>query len=250
MVSKVAGGFLIASLRHLRGTRAMTPSEWRSLAQSVNRDIAGMTRAAATQEGVRAALNQRNSRATEEFFIDEDSFGSQPTQARIFTGGTVELKVWKTHRAGLSSSDIKGADLYYEISDRKFILVQYKTPSRSGRVTLDADQLDELQAACPVQCPPTHRFSCGSWYALRSTGSGSFFTACEAKALFGVYASRDRKYFVNGLAQTRFYEEFGACRIGGRTEPIEIHDYMQYSLEHDRVLINAIQAPASQGDGA
>ena len=43
----------------------MTPSEWRSLAQSVNRDIAGMARAAATQEGVRAALDQRDFRATE-----------------------------------------------------------------------------------------------------------------------------------------------------------------------------------------
>lgn len=224
----------------------MNPSEWRSLAQSVNRDIAGMARAAATQEGVRAELDQRDFRATEEFFIDEDSFGSRPNQARRFTVGTVELKVWKTHRAGLSCSDIKGADLYYEISDRKFILVQYKTPSRNGRVTLDADQLDELQAACPVKCAPTHRFSCASWYALRSAGLGNYFTACEAKALFGAHASRHRKYFVNGLDQTQFYGEFGACRIGGRSKPIEIQDYMQYSLEHDRVLINAIQAPISQ----
>lgn len=209
-----------------------------------------MARAATTQDGVKAALEQRVFRATEEYFIDEDSFGSQPDKPRLFTVGAVELKVWKTHRAGLSSTDIKGADLYYEISDRKFILVQYKTPSRKGRVTLDVDQLDELQAACPVQCPPTQRFSCGSWYALRSGGSGSYFTACEARALFGAYSSRDSKYFVNGLTQSQFHDQFGMCQIGGRTKPIEIRDYMQYSHDHDRILINAIQSPASKGEDA
>jgi predicted lipoprotein len=43
----------------------MTPSECRSLAQSVNRDIAGMSRAAMRQDGVKAALEQRVFRATE-----------------------------------------------------------------------------------------------------------------------------------------------------------------------------------------
>ena len=37
------------------------------------------------------------------------------------------------------------------------------------------------------------------------------------------------------------------CQIGGRTKPIVIRDYMQYSHDHDRILINAIQSPASKG---
>jgi hypothetical protein len=40
------------------------------------------------------------------------------------------------------------------------------------------------------------------------------------------------------------------CRIGGRTKPIEISYYIQYRLENNQVLINAIQSLASQREGA
>jgi hypothetical protein len=140
----------------------MSPVEWRTLAHSVNRNLASMARAAKTSDEVRKAQKQRAPKASEEPSIVEVSLLSQSNQPSVFTVGAVELKVWKTHRAGLSSSDIKGTDLYYEIFDKKFNLVQYKAPNSRGRVSLDANQLDELQDACPVQCPPTHRYSCGS----------------------------------------------------------------------------------------
>jgi hypothetical protein len=83
----------------------MTPSEWRSLAQSVNKDIAGMARAATRQDGVKAAMEQRVFRATEEYFINEDSFRTQPDKPRLFTVGAVELKVWKTHHGWRMKED-------------------------------------------------------------------------------------------------------------------------------------------------
>ena len=50
-----------------------------------------MARASTTQDGVNAALEQRVFRAPEEYFFDEDSFGSQPDKPRLLTVGAVEL---------------------------------------------------------------------------------------------------------------------------------------------------------------
>ena len=198
-----------------------------------------MTRAAQTQADVRSILQQRRLTPTEEQFIDEDAFESAPGQPRLFRVAGAELKVWKIHRLGLDLGDVKGADLYYELGDRKFVLIQYKIPNSLNRVRLDDDQLQELQDACPVPCLPTQRFNCGSWYALRQSTGTVYFPACEARRLFGGYASRKAEYFVNGLERAHFQQDFGRCRIGARTQLIDLEEYVQFTTDSDRVLVQA-----------
>jgi hypothetical protein len=203
----------------------MDRDEWRRLAAAVNSDIDGMSRAAQTKADVRAILEQRRQRPTEEQFIDEDAF---------------DIRVWKTHRLGLDLSDVKGADLYYELGDLKFVLVQYKIENSSGRIKLDVQQLRDLQNACPVACLPTQRFSCGSWYALRKTaGETTYFPACEARQHFGRYKSRKSEFFINGLTKTQFQIDFGVCRIGARTEIVNLDIYEETALSNDHVFIHA-----------
>ncbi|MDR7191556.1 hypothetical protein [Luteimonas terrae] len=215
----------------------MNSEDWHVLAKAVNRDIEMLTKASETQGGIRDLLNRRRDALTEEQIIDMDSFGTQPGRHRTVTVGQSKLKVWKVHRLGLDLSDVKGADLYYELGNRKFVLVQYKKPNSSDRVVLDDQQLRELQNACPVNCRPTNRFCCGSWYALHRKPDAMYFTACEARELFGAYESRKAGYFVNGLTQTQFLEEFGSCRIGARTKPVRASAYQSVAVDNDRVFV-------------
>lgn len=224
----------------------MTPEELKFLIRDVNADIARMTRASQTQSEVRNEIRRRAQNPKEEQLIDADTSGIPLGEPRVIRTGDVELKIWKIHRAGLNATDIKGADLYYEIANHKFILVQYKTPSASGRVTKDSEQINALKAACPNQCSPSNRFSCGSWFALRDGDDGVYYPACEAERIFGTFASRGKSSFINGLSKMQFQAEFGQCRIGGRTTPINVTDYRNESVASDRLYFHVVQRPISK----
>lgn len=219
----------------------MSPAEAESLVRGVNEDIERIARAAQTQQQVRSAIRFRAEKPLEEQLIDEDSYAIPRGQPRVLRVGSVELKIWKIHRAGLDSTDIKGADLYYEMDGTKFVLVQYKSPSSSGRVKKDSSQLVELTAACPNPCLPTERFSCGSWFALRDGVSSSYHTACEASNIFGTYASRKKEAFINGLTKTQFEAAFAGCRIGGRSAPIRAMQFQQASVNADHIFFRVQQ---------
>ena len=217
----------------------MKQEEWGELVRDINSDIASLSHAIQTQGDVRSEIQARAAKPNEEYFIDEDVYSLKPSDPVERKCYGAMLKVWKIHRGGLLCRDIKGADLYYEISDKKFVLIQYKSPNKRNRIALDRDQLDELKNACPMRCPPTNRFGCGSWYKIRSKDDREYFTACEALKLFGGRKSRLRKYFVNGLSHDRFESDFGSCRIGARTKPIDIDDYLSWSINNDHVFVSA-----------
>lgn len=217
----------------------MKLEDWREVVGKVNRDIEMLTRASATQKDVRRILRGNRARPTEEQLIDLGSFGFPPGEPRTVVIAGSEVKIWKIHRAGLNLSDVKGADLYYELGNKKFVLVQYKIPNSSGRVRLDDEQLDELQRSCPVECLPTTRFSCGSWYALHKNPTASYFPACEARELFGKFASRKSEHFINGLTHDQFQNDFGSCRIGARTKPVRASEYRKFSINSNRVVFRA-----------
>ena len=214
----------------------MSPAEAEALVRSVNEDIERIARAAQTQREVQAAIRFRAQHPLEEQLIDEDSYGIPRGQPRIVRIGSVELRIWKIHRTGLDSTDIKGADLYYELDGTKFVLVQYKSPSSSGRVKKDAPQLAELLEACPNPCYPTERFSCGAWFSLQDGASSSYHPACEAANVFGAYSSRKKEAFFNGLTKTQFEADFGSCKIGGRTAPIRMMRYQRASVNADHIF--------------
>ncbi|WP_345295525.1 hypothetical protein [Luteimonas vadosa] len=216
----------------------MNLEDWSLLARAVNRDVEMLTRASKTQGDVRDLLKTRSVSPSEEQIIDADCFGQAPGVHRIVRVAGSMLKIWKIHRAGLDLSDVKGADLYYELGNRKFVLVQYKKSSSTDRVVLDKPQLVELEKACPVNCLPTNRFCCGSWYALHGKKKIAYFTACEIRELFGAYKSRKADYFVNGLTRKQFLEAFGSCNIGARTRPIRVAAYQTFSIDNDHVFFH------------
>ena len=214
----------------------MSSSEVESLIQAVNVDIERIARAAQTQQQVREAIRFRSENPLEEQLIDQDCYATPMGEPRELRVGSVQLRIWKIHRAGLKSTDIKGADLYYEMDDTKFVLVQYKRPNTSGRVNKDKFQLAELIAACPNPCPPTERFSCGSWLALRDAKGSSYHTACEASNIFGTHDSRKKEAFINGLTMDQFESDFASCRIGGRSAPIRLMEFEQASLNANHIF--------------
>lgn len=225
----------------------MTPIEWEALVRAVNADIEGMAKAQQVQASVHEAIRHRAANPMEEQFIDADAFDQALGQPKTVTIHGVELKISKLHRVGLQAKDVKGADLFYEILDKKFVLIQYKSPSPNGRVLLDAEQLSELQANCPSFCPPSNRFKCGSWFALRSTNGDAYFPACEARRIFGVHKSRKADAFINGLTKTQFQVHFGKCFIGARTKPIKISALRKMAIVYSRVVFFVSQSRSAGG---
>lgn len=219
----------------------MTREQWKRLVGGVNADIAGMARAQRTRDDLRGEIRRSVAQPTEEQFIDEDCFEQPRGTPKIHFVEGVQIKVWKLHRAGLHSSDVKGADLFYEIEDKKYVVVQYKTPNRQDRVFRDAAQMEELLDVCPVDCLPSNRFRCGAWFALLSGNLDMHFPACEAQAVFGTKRSRQSGAFINGLSKTQFRADFGLCRVGARTQPVDVEAYQARSVQEDRLFVRVEQ---------
>ena len=220
----------------------MTLQEIRSLIAAVNADMRAMTRARSVKDEMGRAIQFRAANPLEEQLIDEDATGQRRGEPHVETVNGVRLKIWKTHRAGLLATDIKGADLYYETDQGKFALIQYKTPSAAtGRVKKDESQLEELKAACPQLCNPRRRFSCGSWVAVREGGDGIFLPACEASNIFGAFASRKKTAFINGLTKQQFRLDFANCHIGGRIKPLALASTMASMVAADHILFEVVE---------
>src|SRR5688500_10099607 len=133
----------------------MTPQEWIDAQDAVFDDIKGIIRAQRTLDDLKKELAERRENQSQEDRIFKDAYDLEPGQPRsVFFSGGVEIEITLLHRKGIGHSDIMGADLLYEIPGRKFILIQYKRPTREGRVIHDSTQLDELTDACPNACPP------------------------------------------------------------------------------------------------
>ena len=221
----------------------MTRDRWIRLVEALNADIVGLVKAQRVRDEVHEAIRTRVVQPSEEQLIDADCFDLPMGQPQVFTVANTRIKLWKIHRAGLRSTDVKGADLFYEISDKKFVVVQYKTPDGRGRVTHDAEQLAELQSVCPVECPPpSDRFKCGAWFALRSAKLDTHFPACEAQEVFGLRKSRKSNHFLNGLSITRFREDFGICHLGARTQPVDVDAYQERSVQEDKLFVHVEQS--------
>ena len=186
----------------------MRELEWRTIVSGINADIAGIVRAQRTLHEINVELARRANEPIEEDFIFADAIGRDQALPRIVDVGGVSIQIRTLHRRGLKQSDIKGADLLYEIAGRKFALVQYKM-ERRGRVTHEQQQLRDLIDACPNSCPPHASdfvYTCGAWFAMRSTtGESAYLPACLAGELFGDSVSRDMKRFSPGIAVFNTY---------------------------------------------
>lgn len=222
----------------------MTPSEWQATIDYVNRDIANIVRAQQVLIEVHDELNRRAANRIEEDFIFADALGRDPNEPTIKIIDGVEIRTRLLHRRGLQQSDIKGADLLYEIAGRKFVLVQYKSPNKRNRIPKDERQLKRLVASCPNPCPPPMVGfwpTCGAWYAIRGTNESFYLPACHAASIFGLAASMSIEQFANGLDADVFDHLFAKCWTGARTTPDEFAYLTWAEMENDRVLFSVLQ---------
>lgn len=222
----------------------MDEREWREIATRINGDIGGIIRAQRVLADVNEELLQRDSQPIEDDFIDAEAYGQSPGEARTKIVDGVEILVRKLHRRGLHQSDVTGADLLYEVAGRKFVVIQYKTPSKRHRVERNEDQLKRLVESCPNPCPPNGNWfwpSCGSWFAVESSIESLYLPACEAQAVFGDASSRSVGHFGRGVSKEVFQQLFARCWIGARTAPNELAYLAWDVMMHDRVLVSVLQ---------
>lgn len=214
----------------------------RGTVRDINAEIRRLVHNQRIRAEIRDRLEARDQRPLEEDFIDADLRDERvgaPTVRRI---NGVTIRVWKLHRRGASASDIRGADLMYEIEGAKFVLVQYKTPNNQGVVAGDLDQLDALMRSCALDCPPPPLPSrgCGGWQAVRND-AGFYHPACMAREIFGRHESRAERAFVGGLSKQAFDSAFAQCAVGSSVRLSNPEAAIDASVESGHLVIVARQ---------
>lgn len=220
----------------------MNEQEWELLLSRVSQDTAGIIHSQRVLNEIDMELRAR--RTVEEDYIFRAAFGRDAGEPRVIDIDGVDISIRTLHRRGLKQTDVKGADLLYEIAGVKFVLVQYKSPDRRGRVSNDSSQLDEIIKACPHPCPTLGgaTFNCGSWYSIQSETESLYMPACRAEKVFGGAKSRRLDAFSQGLPKEAFHSLFGRCWTGAHLSPFDMAGFTWSSLVGDRVLFSVIQA--------
>lgn len=228
----------------------MRLQDWQTTIASINADIAGIARAQQTLQDIHRQLELRSEQPTEEDFISEDVLETSVAKPQIRVIGGVPIEISLLHRRGIGVSDIKGADLLYEIADLKFAVVQYKV-EHGGRVKRDRAQLKDLIAACPNRCPPYLAGmvrKCGAWFAVKSQGPDYYLPACVAEDFFGPFDSRRKDAFAPGLSYEYFEHTFARCLTGAPVTALEAIRFQleRTAVEGDLVLVSVVQRGSFQ----
>lgn len=183
--------------------------------------------------------------------IYEEHFGQKPSEPKAKMVEGVQIITRVLHQTGKRLSDIKGADLLYEIEGEKFILVQFKK-SYEGKVKGDKEQLERLLKNCPPMCPYKIRTPeripfkiiglCGIYYRAHSnSGDVKYLHACEAKSIFGKSDSVSFSEFSSGMSKETFIDLFAICRIGAITGKNEPERIAQKLINEDHVIYSVLQ---------
>jgi hypothetical protein len=220
--------------------------EWLDHVTFFNEQIAGLVRAQQTLAAVHDAIGKRRADPVEEDFIFEDAFGRDPNSPleRVIDGVTIQIRI--LHRRGEHLSDIKGADLLYEIEGHKYVLIQLKRPDARGLVRKDASQLAALTSSCPNPCRYRHRQwpRCGSWVCVQNGQQAHYHLACFVVHVFGNASTRHTRKFRRGLSRSAFDELFAKCWIGAATHPAGVAMLTWTALDSQRAIVSVIQRGA------
>jgi hypothetical protein len=230
----------------------MEVDELRATVNLANKTVRGILQGQAVLEEVKEEIRRREINPFEENYIYEDHYGASPYEPReieVYDGITITSQV--LHRQGSNQSDIKGADLMYEIEGVKYVLIQYKR-IKGGDVVVDRSQLNTLRSNCPSDCQYPYfkqktRIDgmCGSWYCARRKDEGLYVHACEADLFSRQQATvAVEKFKERGLGQQSFQELFGKCRIGAPVSPQSMIASLYHSLYNDRVFFYVRQNKA------
>jgi hypothetical protein len=184
--------------------------------------------------GIHNALARNLQRPFEQDYIYSEHFGQRPSEPIVTQVGNFRVTTRILHQTGIRMSDIRGADLLYEIEGEKFALIQYKKSS-DAIIKNDPQQLDDLISNCPEAClnkrkrpipirwlPLKLNSFCGCWYnVINEEGKHNYMHACEAEAIFSGKGTASVNAFGMGITKDTYLELFSSCRIGAflRTIP-------------------------------
>lgn len=191
--------------------------------ETINKDINSILKAQKIHAQIKSKLSEKLVKMNEEDFIDMDAFATSSDGSTIKFIENVEVKVTKLHRKGDLSTDILGADMLYELEDKKFLLVQYKNATNESQIKCDKQQILEIKDTCAKRCKihGVPHYYCGAWYKLCRKEGSRFLRACDALNVFGSADSRAYSKFSETISESTFFRQFAECKIGS---PLEFQD--------------------------
>lgn len=223
----------------------MQVEEIKQIVSEINNFVYSVIRAQQILAHIKQEVNTNLKQPFEQDYIYSDHFGRKPSEPQIhkINGVTIETRI--LHQTGVGLRDITGADLLYEISGVKFLIVQYKRPDNREAVLLDLPQLKNLIENCVLDCegePPERLIGwCGSWYNVIDESNSRYLPACEARIIFGSHKSKRKFSFDLGLSKDTFIELFASCRIGSPINYDEMLRFILLSLENSRIVFSVHQ---------
>lgn len=236
----------------------MNEKEYYSTIDTMLNDVSAIIHNQLVYAGIHDELEVNRLRPYEQDFIYRDHFDAFPGQPKTHTLHGVKITSRVLHQTGIRLSDIRGADMLYEVEREKFVLIQYKRADNQ-LIKNDKEQLDRLLGNCPENCKnigkrpfpatyvPLKTFAfCGIWYRVINGFEITNVTACEAESIFQGKSSQPYSSFQKGLSQYTFNELFASCRIGallkkpvvGNSKEILIHKLM----DAGHFIFNILQA--------
>jgi hypothetical protein len=220
----------------------MTRAELRDTVHDMNEQVQWILENQRRRANIAAQLARRNANPLEEDFIEADLMGSQIGVPSRHVVDGVEVIVRKLHRRGASAADIAGADLLYEITGEKFVVIQYKTPDSRHRVSKDEPQIEQLTSSCSNPCPPrpVMFYGCGAWHAVRN-GRGYYHPACLVSEIFDKHKTRSEKAFLGGFSKRDFDLMFARCLVGAPVREGIVEGLAQIRVEEGRLVVLVTQ---------
>jgi hypothetical protein len=163
----------------------------------------------------------------------------RPEEATIDIYG-VRIKKTIVHS---KSEEYNGADLYLEVEDQKFALVQFKV-QHSRRFDFDRKQLQKLGVWCPYCTKDASRpILCPSFVWLISTYDDTekhrIVKLCQLGKILGDRSSASFSEFIyTGITRNTFKELLAKCWVGApfKRKP-STEELLDYSKTLNRLLV-------------
>jgi len=230
------------------------------LSEALLADAATVIHNQAVLAGIHADLDKNAIRPFEQDYIYADHYKDPPSAPRTIELNGVSITSRVLHQTGIGLSDVRGADLLYEIEDEKFGLIQYKRAS-NGYVKIDKNQLTVLLGNCPEVCMHNKRRPlpeawiplkinsfCGVWYCIVDrdrSGERKYVHGCEAESIVGNKSTVALTEFDFALSKSTFLELFASCRLGALLRTLNgnemMSQYVSSAIENRHLIFEVTQ---------
>jgi len=166
--------------------------------------------------------------------------GEEPDEATFKIHG-VKIRKKIVHR---KSEKYNGADVYIEVEDTKFALVQFKLAS-STRFNFDESELKNLEKWCDICLVDSMRpIACPSFvWLIRNYGNGiekhRILKVCQLRKILKNRSSAKIKEFdFHGITRDTFRELLAVCWEGAPyTRKLSTQDLLRYAESLNRLVV-------------